>query len=215
MQQSLARAIFHLQNNLPPTNPTDPTQPAYSTDPTESNRPHQVFSIDATSPDEVRPRITPVQRLSTLPPDWSGLNYVGEIKISASGRHVYVSNRGHDSIATFAVDPATGALARTGVDAARGACPRHFGLSFCGRFAVVGVQDSDAVKVFRLCPQSGRLADCIQELDAPTPNFVLIVKPHAGARAAAAFARAAEAARECVGAGAGGSRGGAVMACAR
>jgi 6-phosphogluconolactonase len=59
--------------------------------------------VDPSNPGEVRPRITPIQRLSTLPEGWSGTNYVGEIKVDAGGRHVYVSNRGHHSIATFKV----------------------------------------------------------------------------------------------------------------
>lgn len=138
----------------------------------------QVFAIDYTNPEEVKPRINPIQRLSTLPLDWSDTNYVGEIKIDAAGANVYVSNRGHNSIATFNVDPATGLLSRAGVDSTLGRCPRHFGLSPCGRYAVVGDQDSDVVKVFRLCPDSGRLAAPTQELDVPTPNFVLFVKPH-------------------------------------
>jgi 6-phosphogluconolactonase (cycloisomerase 2 family) len=138
----------------------------------------QVFAVDASNPDEVRPRITPIQRLSTLPEGWSSTNYVGEIKIDADGRHVYVSNRGHHSIATFSVDAATGLLTREGIDSTLGDCPRHFGLSPCGGYAVVGDQDSDVVKVFTLCPDTGRLVTCIQELETPTPNFVLFARPH-------------------------------------
>lgn len=152
-----------------------------------------VFRVDASDPDAVRPRITPVQRLSTLPDGWEGRNYVAEIKLDAGARRVYISNRGHDSVATFSVDPATGLLARAGVDSTLGKCPRHFGLAPCGRFAVVGDQDSDVVKVFRLCPESGRLAACVQELDVPTPNFVLFAQPPAAGAAPAPAPAAAPA----------------------
>ncbi|GBF92719.1 hypothetical protein Rsub_05088 [Raphidocelis subcapitata] len=156
----------------------------------------QVFAVDDSEPSAVRPRINPVQRLATLPEGWEGVNYVGEIKIDASGSHVYVSNRGHDSVAAFKVDPATGQLERAGVDCVLGRCPRHFGLSACGRYAVVGAQDSDLVRVFRLCPSTGRLTECLQELDAPTPNFVLFAPAHAAAAAAAAPHGAADGASE-------------------
>jgi hypothetical protein len=85
--------------------------------------------VDPSDPAAVRPRINPVQRLATLPEGWSGTNYVGEIKIDAAGRNVYVSNRGHDSVAAFKVDAATGLLERAGVDCVLGRCPRWGGLT--------------------------------------------------------------------------------------
>ena len=105
---------------------------------------------------------------------------VGEIKVDAAGRFVYVSNHGHNSIAIFAIDPATGLLSLAGIDSTQGRCPRLFGLAPCGQFAVVGAQDDDKVVwLFRLCPDTGRLAARSQQLDAPTPNFVLFAPPHA------------------------------------
>lgn len=65
----------------------------------------QVFAVDGSDPDAVKPRLAPVQHVSTLPPaGYEGVNYVGEIKIDAEGRFLYVSNRGHDSVAVFKVD---------------------------------------------------------------------------------------------------------------
>jgi len=87
------------------------------------------------------------------------VNYVGEIRVSPDGRAVYASNRGHHSVAAFSVDPATGFLSRRiGVTGAGGACPRHFNLSPCGRWLVVGAQDSDAVAALARCPETGALA---------------------------------------------------------
>lgn len=113
--------------------------------------------MDASRPEEVRPRITPVQSWPTLPADFSATNYVGEIKIDAAGRYVYVSNRGHNSIAVFAVDQATGHLTPVATQKTGGKCPRHFGLSPCGRYAVVGDQDSNMVRAFSVCPDNGTL----------------------------------------------------------
>ena len=87
------------------------------------------------------------------------INYVGEIRVSPDGRAVYASNRGHHSVAAFSVHPTTGLLARRlGVTPAGGACPRHFNLSPCGRWLVVGAQDSDAVAALARCPETGALA---------------------------------------------------------
>ncbi|KAI8474738.1 MAG: Lactonase, 7-bladed beta-propeller-domain-containing protein [Monoraphidium minutum] len=162
----------------------------------------QVFKIDYSDPSAVKPRIAPLQRLGTLPAGFEGINYVGEIKIDAAGSRVYVSNRGHNSVACFDVDGATGLLTRAGIDSTLGRCPRHFGLAPDGRHAVIGDQDDDLVKVFRLCPASGRLAECVQEVSVPTPNFVLVTHVplgaprHAGHGAGAGASAAAEVAAE-------------------
>ncbi|KAF8057856.1 pgl [Scenedesmus sp. PABB004] len=147
----------------------------------------QVFAVDESDPDEVRPRITPLESHPTLPAGFGSTNYVGEIKVDGSGRHVYVSNRGHNSIAVYRVDPGSGRVTPVSIDAADGRTPRHFGLSPCGRFAVVGDQDSDVVKVFSVCPASGRLSLLPgAEQHLPAPNFVLFQRPHALPRPASA-----------------------------
>jgi hypothetical protein len=116
-----------------------------------------VFDVDASEPEAVRARISALQSWPTLPDDFTTTNYVGEIKIDAAGRFVYVSNRGHNSIAVFAVDQATGHLTPVAIQKTGGKCPRHFGLSPCGAFAVVGDQDSNTVRVFRVCRERGTL----------------------------------------------------------
>jgi 6-phosphogluconolactonase (cycloisomerase 2 family) len=138
-----------------------------------------MFSVDTSEPDTVRPRIAPLSSLPTLPEGWSGVNYVGEIKLDAPGRTLYVSNRGHDSVAVFSVDATSGTVARVSVDPTGGRTPRHFGLSPCGRFAVVGDQDSDVVRVFTRCPDTGRLTLLpAADLALPSPCFVLFQRPH-------------------------------------
>lgn len=143
----------------------------------------QVFAVDDSNPDEVRPRITPLESHPTLPEGFTATNYVGEIKVDAEGRFVYVSNRGHNSIAVFEVDQATGRVTRVAIEDTLGKTPRHFGLSPCGRFAVVGDQDSDNVKTFSVCGKTGRLAPVAgADLALNSPNFVLFVRPHPEAR---------------------------------
>jgi 6-phosphogluconolactonase len=138
----------------------------------------QVFSVDDSSPEEVKPRITPVQSLSTLPEDFKELNYVSEIKIDKEGRFVYISNRGHNSIAVYAVDQTDGSLTLSSIDSTLGKTPRHFGLAPCGKYAVVGDQDSDSIKIFSVCPRTGSLNYTGVEYDMASPNFVLFQLPH-------------------------------------
>jgi 6-phosphogluconolactonase len=135
----------------------------------------QVFAVDSSEPEAVRPRISAVESHPTLPEDFTTTNYVGEIKVDAAGRFVYVSNRGHNSIAVFAIDQTTGHLTPVGIQKIGGKCPRHFGLSPCGRFAVVGVQDSNVVRVFKICPNNGTL-EAVQGSEYPfgSPCFVMV-----------------------------------------
>lgn len=134
-----------------------------------------MFAVDSEDPSAVRPRIRAVQSHTTLPEDFTTTNYVGEIKIDAAGRFVYVSNRGHNSIAVFAVDQTTGNLSPVSIQQTGGKCPRHFGLSPCGRFAVVGDQDSNVVRVFKVCPNNGTL-ELVQGGEYPmgSPCFVMV-----------------------------------------
>jgi 6-phosphogluconolactonase len=135
----------------------------------------QVFAVDASEPEAVRPRIWPVQSFTTLPADFTTTNYVGEIKVDATGRFLYVSNRGHHSIAVFAIDQTTGHLTPVDIQKTGGKTPRHFGLSPCGRFAVVGDQDTNMVRVFRICPANGTL-ELVQGGEYPfgSPCFVMV-----------------------------------------
>jgi 6-phosphogluconolactonase len=139
----------------------------------------QVFAVDDSNPEEVKARISPMQSFPTLPDGFTSRNYVGEIKIDRMGRFVYVSNRGHHSIAVFAVDQSTGLLTPVSIDSTLGKTPRHFGLSPCGGFCVVGDQDDDVVKVFKVCSDTGRLEFIPgAEYQVPTPNFVLFQQPY-------------------------------------
>lgn len=74
--------------------------------------------------------------LFALPDDFDGLKAVAEIRITPDGRFVYVSNRGHDSIAIFSVDQETGKLTLVGHEPTRGKFSRNFNIDPTGRFLV-------------------------------------------------------------------------------
>jgi 6-phosphogluconolactonase len=95
-----------------------------------------------------------VQTVSTLPAGFSGSNTAAEVASAPDGRFVYASNRGDDSIATFAV-AVDGSLVPAGRTAAGGRTPRHFAIDPTGRWMLVANQDSDGIVVFRLDPATG------------------------------------------------------------
>jgi 6-phosphogluconolactonase len=111
----------------------------------------------------------------TLPDDFRGESSTAEIAAHPNGRFLYVSNRGHDSLAVFAVDPATGSLRRTAVAPAGGKTPRHFALSPSGRFLLAAHQDSNTVVVFRIDPATGGLAAVGDPVRVPRPVCLLFL----------------------------------------
>ncbi len=122
--------------------------------------------------DGERGRLDPVQVIGTLPEGWQGINYPAEVAVAPSGRFVYMANRGHDSIAIFAVDETTGALAAAGHEPTQGNFPRHFALDPTGTFLLVANQNSDNVVVFRVDAASGRLTPTGQMITVPMPVCV-------------------------------------------
>lgn len=104
--------------------------------------------------------LTEIQTLGTLPAevaDRQGFT-TAEIAVHPTGRFLYVSNRGHDSLAMFAVHPANGQLTFLGTEPARVKTPRHFAIAPDGRFLLAAGQDSGTVAIFALDPKTGRLS---------------------------------------------------------
>jgi 6-phosphogluconolactonase len=94
--------------------------------------------------------------LSTLPDDFSGDNSCAQIHMTPDGRHVYVTNRGHDSVAGFSIDPDTGALASTG-HCVTEETPRAFGIDPSGSFLYACGQGTGHVAAYRIDGDTGAL----------------------------------------------------------
>jgi len=105
---------------------------------------------------------------STLPAGWHGTNYPADIHIAPSGRTLYVSNRGHNSIAVFSI-AATGALTLDQVVSTDGDWPRNFSLDPTGRWLLVANQKSNSIVVFGRDEKSGRLTPSGQRIALPSP----------------------------------------------
>ena len=97
--------------------------------------------------------------------------------MAPSGRFVYASNRGHDSIVVHRIDPRTGRLTYAGHAASQGRTPRSFCLDPSGRFALVANQDSDTIMTFRIDARSGMLEPAGHSAAVPTPVCVKIRPP--------------------------------------
>lgn len=101
--------------------------------------------------------LNPFQTISTLPPDYTGRKSTAEIRIHPNGRFVYGSNRGHNSLAVFGVDNATGELTRIENVPTGGEIPRNFELTPDGAWLLCANQDSNNLTVFRVDANTGRL----------------------------------------------------------
>lgn len=115
--------------------------------------------------------LTPFQTLSTLPPDFTGSNTCAKIALDPAGRFLYVSNRGHDSIACFAVDN-DGLLTALGQQPTE-PTPRAFGLDPTGNFLYVTGQGSGQLTAYRIDQQRGTLTPLTTYTIGERPMWVM------------------------------------------
>lgn len=106
-----------------------------------------------------------------LPSDFEGESHCADVHVHPNGRFVYGSNRGHDSITAFRVEPATGHLERLGQFPTGGRTPRNFAIDPTGRHLLVANQDSDTVVVFPI-RNDGGLDDALSSCPVPTPSCI-------------------------------------------
>jgi 6-phosphogluconolactonase len=129
-------------------------------------------TVTAFAYDSARGALRETQTLSTLPPDFTGRSYTAEVQAHPSGKFLYGSNRGHDSIAVFAVNERSGKLTFVECVSTRGKTPRNFGLDPSGRWLLAANQGSDTIAVFRINPATGRLQPAGEPVPAPVPVCV-------------------------------------------
>jgi 6-phosphogluconolactonase len=132
-------------------------------------------SVTAYAYDAAHGSFTALQTLSTLPDGFSGDNTTAEIALHPAGRFLYVSNRGHDSIACFAVDGQSGALRALGQVPTQGRNPRNFAIDPSGAFLYAANQNTDTIVQFRIDGATGRLTPTGQVTQTPSPVCILFV----------------------------------------
>jgi len=121
-------------------------------------------------------RLKEIQTVTALPADYSAANDAAEIVMHRSGKFLYTSNRGADSIAVFRVDAKKGTLSLTENTPTQGKTPRNFAIDPTGQLLLVANQESGNIVVFRIDPGTGRLTPMGKKLEAPAPVCIVFLK---------------------------------------
>jgi 6-phosphogluconolactonase len=130
-------------------------------------------SLTAFSYDAARGVLAPLETISTVPKDYKGYNDCAELYIHPSGKFLYGSNRGHDSITVFAIDAVKGTPTPIQYVPTGGKTPRSFGIDPTGSYLIAANQDSNTLVVFRIDAKTGRLTPTGQKEDVQAPICVV------------------------------------------
>ena len=122
--------------------------------------------------DAERGILTEIQTVATLPADFKGTSSTAEVQVHPSGKFLYGSNRGHDSLAIFTIDADTGRLTPAGHQPTGGKTPRNFGIDPTGNWVLAANQSSNNIAVFRVDLQTGALKPTGTALEVPVPVCV-------------------------------------------
>jgi 6-phosphogluconolactonase len=132
-------------------------------------------TVTAFSFDPRNANLTALQTISTVPKDTTGRNDTAEITVHPSGKFLYASNRGHDTIALFRIDQATGKLTAGGEFPIDGREPRDFTIDPSGNFLLSADQLSDKIVVFKINLATGELTATGQSVGVPSPVDIAFV----------------------------------------
>jgi len=126
--------------------------------------------------------LSPIETLTTLPPDDGASpdgsvarNSTAEVQVGPSGRFLYASNRGHDSVVVYAIDQETGKLTYVENEKTGGRTPRNFGIDPTGKYLLAANQSTGSVVVFRIDGETGALEPTGQSVDLPSPVCVKFI----------------------------------------
>jgi 6-phosphogluconolactonase len=133
-------------------------------------------TVSAFSYDGQAGKLHSLQRLSTLPKNYTGQNSTAEIWVDRNGKFLYLSNRGHDSIAVFAIDSGNGTLSPVEDVPTGGRTPRNFAIDPTGTWLFVANQESNNIVLFRVNPNTGRLTPAQQVLQTTAPVCISFVR---------------------------------------
>ena len=117
-----------------------------------------------------------IQTLSTLPADHKGNNSTAEIQIDQTGKWLYVTNRGHDSMAHYAVDASKGTLTLVGHIPSGGRTPRNITIDPTNQYLIAANQNGENIVVFKIDPKTGNLTATGATGQVPQPGGVYFVK---------------------------------------
>jgi 6-phosphogluconolactonase len=119
--------------------------------------------------DRVKGQLSGRETVTNLPADFQGTDNSAEIEVDADGKFLYASNRGHDSITIFKIDPRLGGLTTVDRVSTQGKTPRNFKIDPTGRYLLAANQDSNSIVVFRRDAGSGKLSPTGQAVSVGSP----------------------------------------------
>ena len=120
-------------------------------------------------------KYVPVQKIASLPADFSGENTAAEIAVHPNGKFLYISNRGQDAIVEFSVDQATGKLTLIGNVSTFGKAPRHFAIDPTGKHLLVANQDTGNIVEYSINETTGKLERIGKMIEVPAPVCLVFV----------------------------------------
>lgn len=113
--------------------------------------------------------LTEIQTISTLPEDFDGRSHCADVHVHPSGKFLYGSNRGHDSIVICSIDSETGMLDYMSCESTQGQTPRNFCLNPAGTFLLAANQQTNSIVTFTVNPDTGELTETGHVVEVPTP----------------------------------------------
>jgi 6-phosphogluconolactonase len=134
-------------------------------------------TVDAYSYDASAGMLKPIQNISTLPGYYDGPNSAAEIDVHPSGKWLYVSNRGNNTVVLFEIDAANGALTYIEEQGTGGNTPRHFGIQPNAKHMVIANQDTHTLLACRIDSGNGRLKPSGVFAEAPSPTCAKFLPP--------------------------------------
>jgi 6-phosphogluconolactonase len=134
-------------------------------------------TITAFAYDSASGALTEIQTVATLPSGFKGSNACAEVIVHPSGKFLYGSNRGHDSIVVYRVDLANGTLTLVEHEIADIKTPRNFNIDPTGKFCLVANQGNDSVVVLRIDQETGALEPSGHKISVPRPVCVRFLRP--------------------------------------
>ena len=125
-------------------------------------------TVNAFDYDNETGQLTEIQSITTLPDDFKAFNGCADIHVHPSGKFLYASNRGHNSIVIYTIDEATGQLTFVGHEPTKGDFPRNFIIDPSGHFLLVANQNTNGIFLFRIDQKTGEL-EVVDKTKVPTP----------------------------------------------
>ena len=132
-------------------------------------------SVTAFHYDPARGMLNEIHTVPTLPHDFDGVSHCADVHVHPSGKFLYGSNRGHDSIAVFSIDHDTGKLTELGHESTQGETPRNFVIDPSGTYLLAANQDTHDIVTFRIDQESGMPEPTGQRAESPSPVCIKLL----------------------------------------